>query len=58
MEGDCSVVRLMNRISSDIRRAHIANHVEMDGIPAEFKRLPHVCELCVGKSRGQRVITI
>ena len=47
MNGQSPVIRLMDRVTFDIRIMHVSNHVEMNGISSQFKGLTHVCELTV-----------
>ena len=45
MNGHCSVVSVMNRVMSDIRFVHNANHVEVDGVAAELESLTNISQL-------------
>ena len=57
MESQGSIETLMDRVASNIGVVHVSNHVEMDGVSAQFKALSDVEELYVGYPGGKGVVS-
>ena len=58
VHGESSVVTLMNSIAVSVGSVDCTNHMEMDSVSSEFERLPHISELGVAQSSGQRVVAL
>lgn len=57
MHSKSSVVTLMNSISMSIGLMNCTNHMEMNGISSDLESLTDICELSVGQSTSERVVT-
>ena len=56
VNGDGSVVSLMNGVTLDEGLGDVTNHVEMDGVATEFEGLAHVVELTIEDATDQGLI--